>query len=224
MNRLLFLFLIIGLSSNASFVAAQRNQELLFGKVRSIVTSSYAAEEKFGEISGKHLDHKSITKYEKNGQIDQRNSYFANGDLDCRTETDYDSNGAKVEERLYNRTGKLYLKWLYKYDVSGKVGEVEAIDEYGKVFSLDKYKYNSNGMVIEISDQDLYFNHTTTCLLTYNTRGFITEIRDYANGRLTSTNRYEYDEYDGFGNWIIRRHYSGTELIVVEEREILYYY
>lgn len=238
---------IASLISISSIGAGRDERKQLFGRVSTISTYSYEAKERFGELSYKHLLDKRVIKYDQKGQIIHESFYFANGESKGKKVYDFDSSGTKIKARYYDRSGGLtesdYLnglviecrsynssgelesKNIYRYDNVGKITQEIFFDGDGKITSIFTNEYDEIGNLIEVKDQCFSLNYTAKSVFKYNEYGFVIEELSYdSNGKLVSTYRYEYDEYDGFGNWTIQRHYSGTELRWVEEREILYYY
>jgi hypothetical protein len=249
MTKLLCLLFIASLSSISSIGAGRDERKELFGRVSTISTYSYEAVERFGEISQKYFVHKRVTKFDQKGQIIDESSYFANGKSQSKTVYDFNSSGVKIKARTYGHSGELItesdysnglviearhydssgaLEWrsLYKYDNDEKITQKTSFDGEGKITDLTKNKYDELGRLIEDNDQCFSLNYTSKTLFKYNDNGFVREVLNYdSNGKLGSTTRYDYDEYDGFGNWTIRREYfSLRDGVMVEEREILYYY
>ena len=203
-------------------------KEGLFGNVKEVKQTLYAASEKFGEViqgNKKESDKDNFmqTFNEKGNKIDwliylkenvkfqkhnymyidttgrmEENLYRPDGSLDWKIIYKYDDKGNQTEDNWYAPNGNLCKKIIYKYNDKGNIMDANYYNIEGDLSCKYVYKYDDLGKEIEQSK--------------YSQSGFLFWKRLYKydeKGRLSETYEYKTDgklksninyKYDDKGN------------------------
>ena len=215
----------------------------LFGEVKMITDSIYAAEEKSGEIvivelkkysisqfdsKGKMIEEKEynsegeqlrITKYQHDDQ-GNRTVYNSDGELIYKSKYHYDSKGNTIEEDMYDSEGELGRQIKSQYDSDSKLIEKVSYGRDGELTGQFKYQYDSKGNMRESTS---YFPDGRIMLVKYGNKGNMIEMAHYdADGMLKEERTYQY-EFDETDNWIKQTAVYSEDYKKIIIREIEFY-
>jgi len=213
MKTLLF-FSVIGLILFSSYSSQKDDTDWaelnLSGKVKSITSTSYEAEEKFGEIVISEIRTESESRtpaaepiekitFNKKGNIIEINRYGSDGSLASKSTYKYDDEGNRIELNRYDSDGNLSWKETYKNDNEGNRIEMNTYGSDGSLSWKRTYKYDDEGNKIEISIYEHRFgrdgNFFGKSTYKYDDEGNRIEINRYgSDGSLASKITYKYDD------------------------------
>jgi YD repeat-containing protein len=223
MKKLILLLLFIPL------VSCDKKNSLselnLNGKVKSVVTSYYEAEEKFRDIEKGELEYSIEQEFNDDGNIVEGNSYNKEGELTSKSKFKYDDDGNLIEETIYDKEGELTYKWEYEYDDDGNLIESNRYNKEGELNFKLKFKYD-DGNLIEEKQYNEEGELTDKWEFKYDDDGNQIKVKhtDYSSDtKETTTSTYKYEEYDKKGNWTKRVLYRDDKPYQIQEREIEYY-
>jgi hypothetical protein len=219
----IFLSLSLILSSCNTKVKNDLTERKLNGKVKSVITTTYPGDEKFGEyVKKESISNQVYQKTERfnekgfvtyileTGMISMREEYFydSSGHLkeiiskDKKSIVKCDKNGNVVtidnfslgNENLSD--GTLTGKVTYKYDEKGNQIEMIVYDREGKLSRKQTRLYDKRGNNVEsVLSFESMNNNETTFKMNYDEKGnmIYRESYDYI-GQKKSKETYKYDE------------------------------
>ncbi|MDR1725484.1 MAG: hypothetical protein LBR28_03735 [Bacteroidales bacterium] len=130
----------------------------------------------------------------------------------------YNSNQNLIEQRGFIDTS-LFTKWIFKYDSANRRIEKAVLNNNDSIVWLWNCQYLENGLRIET--QSLQDN--TTQWNYFDGNGILKKtVIIYDKSNVVYTDIFEYS-YDSHGNWTECRAYRDEALILITERQYVYY-
>lgn len=225
----------------------------LKGNVRAIEQIDYSIAEKFVEIKKGDMLSIEIYNFSKNGNLLEKKDFWPDaklrytmtykyneegnqiGEIRNYSELDHDSYfifnydeiGNQTGWKWYGTDGSMHAQCSFKYDTNGN--QTERYDYYadGGLEGIQIFKYDGNGNRIERQQYD-YYRETNGSLrfietYKYDDNGNLTEEKtDYSKGSIAKIN-FKYEEFDKYGNWLLRVKYDDGKPKLITERKIEYY-
>ncbi len=140
---------------------------------------------------------KTTYKYNDSDKLVEENRYKADGSLNVKTTCMYDEKGNKIEEYNYDPAGIMFVKVLSKFDGKGNRIVKDSYNEFGGLFLKCNSKFDDDGNEISAKEYDSHHG-------------------------LKYTTTYDYEHTDANGNWQRRTTSKNDEPISVTTREIKY--
>lgn len=154
-------------------------------------------------VSVSNLTNKTISCYNENGRLLQRDSYYRGGDnWDQRWLLRYDVNGNKIEDKIIEYPDKIWERTGYRYD---KNNNLVGWDYYQKenLTTTASYRYNEKGLLVEKTYKNAFGYSDNFIYNYYSNKQLIQTIIDDASiGRYMDL--YTYDEYGNRIEWTRR--------------------
>lgn len=135
-----------------------------------------------------------LQKGKKESTFDE--SRFVRENYECNYKIIFNDKGNMIEENWYNSDGGIDWKSIHKYDDKGNMIENNWYNSNSSFDWKHIYKYDGKGNMVEKNE--------------YKSDGII-------------NNKYTYNEYDKFDNWVKRIDYKNEIPQFIVEREIEYY-
>jgi YD repeat-containing protein len=223
----------------------------LKGKIRSLKTSYYKAEERFGKAEKSNLIMNDISKYDNSGEeiYHEENILDLNG-KNCKCVDQYDTHGNKIgtncncedsslnfkyvdeinnnnkiiKESLLNFKNGLEEITTYVYDEHGNKTEENSFRN-GKQEKHLTYKYDEKANLLESDDYNVEYDNSllNKSIYQYDNNNNLTKLSSYnADGKLMEQDIYNYS-FDKAGNWIKQVTIKNGKANLIAEREIEYY-
>ena len=161
----------------------------LKGQVKSIKTTIYYADEKFGEIS------KGDVYSWKSYQFDSKGECIENTNSDesyLKYENKYNNQNKLIEKNFYHLDGTLIGKRVNKYN-NEEIAQTIIYGEDGSLSDKYLYKYNDNTKNCETIEYNN--NGILICKWLHDKNRNLLEIYEYSDsdGSLNTRQKYEYD-------------------------------
>ena len=160
--------------------------EHLRGQVKSIKTTIYYANDKFGEITKGDVYSWVLWRFDTKGEgtekTDSKESNF-------KYNSKYDNQSRLTEQNAYSSAGTLALKTLNKYD-NEKISQTISYDENGNLYEKYLYKYDNNTQNCETSRYNSSGDLNYKCITDKNRN--ILETSEYSYGSIDTKLKYEY--------------------------------
>lgn len=135
--------------------------------------------------------------YDEQGNVLEKDSFNASGELEEKFRYKYDIQSNKIEKCICNPNGSLRERYLYKYDETGKRTEKVFVGADNKVNYTIIYKYDGQNRLVEEVEQSSMTQKTT---FEYNKLDLPVKIHIF--GKLHELNYIKILKYDEYGNMI----------------------
>ncbi len=219
----LFLFCTILFSCKSHRNNNDLTRSNLKGQVKSVTESEYAANSKFGQAEKGDLTEKEDYKYNDDGNMDEYNYYYSNGQLEYKIIAKFNEKGDQTEGRMYNTDGKFVANCVRTYDNNQNLLSYTIVKTNADTFQRISYKYNDKGKAIELNTYQSEGKLSSKDVRKFDEKGLISEEIEYAqNGDQTYDHTFQYEDIDKKGNWLKKITLNKGEPVNIEEREIEY--
>lgn len=168
--------------------------EKLSGSVKQIIEVST-------DHLGQHEPSRTITEFDKNGDINQVQIGPLKGESQImKFNTNYGSNA----ERTTTIGSSLVIKMIYIYDNSGRVAKVILKNEFAKDSpgTVTEYKYDGNDDVAEIDILDSSGKVSVKEVFNYDEKHRLTAMATIVKDQPALKTHYQYLSFDQKDNWI----------------------
>jgi hypothetical protein len=223
--------LLLVLACNQSVDYADKNdweEANLQGKVRFLKQTTYAAEQKFGQLkkaavlaeeqqeynpagnliqiiqadSSRSLWQKTVYKYNSQQQKISKKIYSEPDILASIERFVYDSKGRLIEHNLLDSEQNLQAKIVFLYSGKPKKSEKIRYDAEGNQAARWSYFYNNQGQLSEKNHFAADGVLKTKWQYTYDKEGHLQESKTYIlDGILASREKYQYDQMGNITNY-----------------------
>ena len=160
-------------------------------------------------------------KYFPDGKLREENEYSASGNLISKVKWQY--SGGNVGWSKYDGDGDLISTCTITDGGKMRVVDVgfvsleEEYDASGRLLSSILYIGGNNGAASE----ETYNRYNSKGDLTASVNS-VSAVIDWSSESYNMGMRYVYEEYDKYGNWILRKSYKDGRITKWTEREITY--
>lgn len=233
-----FICLILATSckTNNNFKRLEDNQ-VVYGKVKSIKETLYSLKEKFGELQRDGVP--SISYYWFDEKTNLIKEQISGGSWDS-TILKYDSENKLIEEDNYD-DGAIQAKTVYEYS-NGNTKRKESYI-YGNILHISVSKFDKNMNRVELNEYEDDGTPSTKHTYEYDSKGnlikesyqlpkekinWIQYKYDSKNNRIAEKRgesigfTYKFEKFDKYGNWLKQTAVSDDPFYIIE-RQIDYY-
>lgn len=213
---ILLCFILLSCDSNNHKNDICKNN--LKGRVRSLRETSYAAIDRFGEISKGAIARRMFFEnnyyqlFNHDGFLISEIEYENNGDIESRSTFMYDIHDRLIEEVWYNENGNIDMKWLSKFDKSGNIIESIGYDSIGALNSKYIYTYDKNGNKISECNYDSNGDLDSKSYYKYDNEGNELEDIQYdSKGNIDYKINRRFDKRGNESERVYKRYFLGDE-------------
>lgn len=207
-----------------------RSEEMTSDGKKSI-TNNYYDDEGYKYITRyqkEGLSREVSGRLSKCGNFIDYFEYESNGDYRGKTISEYNANGLVIERNYYNNKDKHFLKVTYQYNDIGLCVLEIAYRDNGTISRRNEYIYDEHGKCLEYSRYESDSYNDSECILKYKERitfdqnGRQIESEIYYRGDRVNTIMI-YSDFDKYGNWQrqIKKYGDQREQLLL--RKIEYY-
>ena len=165
--------------------------------------------------SGK-LVQRVIYVYDDEGNRTERNNYLPDGNLWSKSTFVYDAKGQKTECTKFNSTGDMTEHFSYSYDANGN----QVMEQHITLGNKNKPDYKNARDIEPTTDRTLNYVKTWR----YDDSGKVISEMDNMGGIPQPFETFfNYAEYDGAGNWLLKEDVENGKIVSTTRRIIEYY-
>ena len=193
--KFLPLFILCSCHNNDSLDANHKKTDLnknhLRGTVVEVKQDYYKAEEKNGEIvpgerSGEN-DENFLSKYDKQGNLIEKNTYYHDGSLFSKTAFTFDDAGNVIVENCSNADGTLSYKKKYNYFDNYKMRADLSYKADVSLYAIDTVEFDEKGNELNHKGYNMNGKRNAIIINKYDKGGNVLEKADDSDGRQFNT-------------------------------------